>query len=92
MRGFFGLGNWFGANQSRCFASYYKAPTKISYASVFIFRADGFSDFASLVLILPNVQGQTRLWLARSVLLGARSVTAIVVVCSDWLGSVVFSF
>jgi hypothetical protein len=59
MRGFNGLDNWFGANRSRCLASYYSAPINISYASGFIFRADGFSDFASLVLILPNALDQT---------------------------------
>ncbi len=39
---------------------------------------------------LPNVQDQTRPQLARSVLLGARSVTVQIVVCGAWLGSVVF--
>jgi hypothetical protein len=67
MRVFNGLDNWFGANRSRCFASYYSAPISTSYASVFFSRADGFSDFASLVLILPNVKDQTRPQLARSV-------------------------
>ena len=45
-----------------------------------------------IVLFLPNVLDQTRPWLARSVLLGARSVTAMVVVCSAWFGSVFLEF
>ena len=39
---------------------------------------------------VPNVQDEPRPQLARSVLLGARSVTAVVVGSSDWFGSVVF--
>jgi len=39
----------------------------------------------------PNVQDEPRPWLARFVRLGARSVTAMVVGSSDWLGSV-FNF
>jgi len=39
---------------------------------------------------LPNVEDQRREWLAPSVLLGARSVTAALVLCIAWLGSVVF--
>jgi len=41
-------------------------------------------------IILANVKDQTRPQLARSVLLGAQSVTAVVVVCIAWFGSVVF--
>jgi hypothetical protein len=67
MRVFNGLDNWFGANRSRRFVSYYKAPINISYAFFLFSRADGFSDFASLVFILPNVKDQTRPQLARSV-------------------------
>ena len=45
---------------------------------------------SEVVFILPNVQDEPRPQLARSVLLGARSVTAVVVGSSAWLGSVVF--
>jgi hypothetical protein len=41
-------------------------------------------------IILPNVQDEPRPQLARSVRLGARSVTAVVVGSGAWLGSVVF--
>jgi hypothetical protein len=65
MRGFNGLGNWFGANQSRRFAFYYSAPINISYACVFIFRADGFRlYFRLMVLTMPNVTDEPRLCLA----------------------------
>ena len=39
-------------------------------------------------IFLPNVQDEPRPWLARSVRLGARSVTAKVVGSSVWFGSV----
>ena len=42
------------------------------------------------LFIVPNVKDQTRPQLARSVLLGAQSVTAVVVVCIAWFGFVVF--
>ena len=45
---------------------------------------------AGIGLLLPNVQDEPRPQLARSVLLGARSVTAVVVGSGDWFGSVVF--
>ena len=41
-------------------------------------------------ILQENVKAQRRPCLARSVLLGARSVTSMVVLCSAWLGSVVF--
>jgi hypothetical protein len=60
MRGFNGLDNWFGANRSRRFVSYYKAPINISCAWVFIFRADGFQlYFRLMVLTMPNALDQT---------------------------------
>ena len=40
--------------------------------------------------ILLNVKDQRREWMARSVLIGARSVTDALVLCIAWLGSVVF--
>ena len=46
--------------------------------------------FPVLIFILPNVQDEPRPSLARSVRLGARSVTARVVGSSAWLGAVVW--
>ena len=40
-----------------------------------------------VLFILPNVQSEPRSWLARSVLLGAQSVTAMIVGSTAWLGS-----
>ena len=44
------------------------------------------------VSALPNVKAQRRPCLARSVLLGAQSVTSMVVLCSAWFGSVRLGF
>ena len=45
-----------------------------------------------LHLFLPNVKAQRRTCLARSVLLGARSVTSMFVRCSAWFGVWWFEF
>ena len=47
-----------------------------------------FRVFDSVISDVPNVQDEPRPQLARSVLLGARSVTAVVVGSSAWLASV----
>jgi hypothetical protein len=41
-------------------------------------------------ILLPNVQTEPRSWLARSVLLGAQSVTAMIVGSSALLGVLYF--
>jgi hypothetical protein len=53
------------------------------------FRLMVFFDYGYSVFLLPNVKGEPHGYLARSVLLGARSVTSSRVGSNAWLGSVV---
>ena len=63
------------------------------YRSSYIIRAIcfvsqmAFATTLGTAILLPNVQGEPRSWLARLVLLGARGVTAKFVGSSAWFGS-----
>jgi len=70
-----------------------KSRIRISLTESVIKQRNQSTDYNSYYSVIhgidmPNVKDQRREWLARSVLLGARSVTDALVLCIAWFGSV----